>query len=181
MHRTRRTPTRFFTSFIMLAGLAGAPGAFAGPFAPAAGQPGSTAVPKASSAIAGWATGVTAYQPGAGVANEWKTPGKALGPAVGDAFDIVSLGNQGSITLTFGGTLYDGPGWDFAVFENGINATFLELAFVEVSSNGSTFVRFPAFSLTPAPVGGFGALDATNIDGFAGKYQQGFGTPFDLG
>ncbi|MEQ8234591.1 MAG: PEP-CTERM sorting domain-containing protein [Gammaproteobacteria bacterium] len=183
MQHPRHTPTLAAPIAVLLAlgVLFSTPRALAGPFAPAAGQPGSTAVAKTSSAFAGWATAVADYQPGATVANEWRTPARALGPAVGDAFDIVSLGNQGRITLTFGGTLYDGPGWDFAVFENSINASFLELAFVEVSSNGSTFVRFPAFSLTPAPVGGFGSLDPTNVDGLAGKYQQGYGTPFDLG
>lgn len=152
----------------------------AGPFAPAAGQPGSTAVDKSSALITGWATGYSSYLPGSGADPAFQTPTKALGPAVGDAFDIVSLGNAGRITLTFEGTLYNGPGWDFAVFENSFSDTFLEFAFVEVSSNGTSFFRFPSFSFTPAPVGAFGAVDPTNVDGLAGKYRQGFGTPFDL-
>jgi len=59
---------------------------------------------------------------------------------------------------------------------------FLELAFVEVSSNGNDFIRFPAVSLTQTTtqVGSFGALDPTNLDNLAGKYRGGFGTPFDL-
>lgn len=172
--------TRLYASLVALGALASGP-ALAGPFAPAAGQPGSTAVAKTNGAISGWATEVVSYQPASGVDATWRDPSKALGAAVGDAFDIVSLGNKGSITLGFGGTIYNGPGWDFAVFENSFNPTFLEFAFVEVSSNGSTFVRFPAFSLTPGPVGGFGAIDPTNVDGLAGKYQAGYGTPFDLG
>lgn len=155
--------------------------AAAGPYAPAAGRSGTTAVAKTSTAIKGWATGYSNYRPGSSVDTTFRTPAKALGPAVGDAFDIVSLGNAGSITLSFSGTLYDGPGWDFAVFENSFSNSFLELAFVEVSSDGSRFFRFPSFSFTPAPVGAFGAVDPTNIDGLAGKYRQGFGTPFDLG
>lgn len=152
----------------------------AGPFAPAAGQPGSTAIHKDDASFVGWATGYENYVIGADVATTWQTPGKALGKAVGDSYDIVSLGDLGSITLTFDGLITDGDGADFAVFENSFSATFLELAFVEVSSNGTDFFRFDTYSFTASPVGGFGAVDPTNIDGFAGKYQQGFGTPFDL-
>jgi len=74
----------------------------------------------------------------------------------------------------------NGRGWDFAVFENSFNDTHLELGYVEVSSNGADFLRFDNDSLTPKPVGGYGAVDPTDIDGLAGKYRQGFGTPFDL-
>jgi hypothetical protein len=60
--------------------------------------------------------------------------------------------------------------------------TFLELAFVEVSSDGQRFVRFPATSLTQdsTQIDGFGAVDATKIHNLAGKYITSFGTPFDL-
>jgi hypothetical protein len=54
------------------------------------------------------------------------------------------------------------------------------LAWVEVSSDGVHIYRFPNVSLTPASVGPYGKVDATNIDGLAGKYRQSFGTPFDL-
>lgn len=165
---------------ITLAAMLTAGPALAGPFAPAAGQAGSTAIAKNDAAIKGWATAVTEYTPGPNVDATFKTPALALGPAVGTSFDIVSLGDQGHITLTFSGTLFDGPSWDFAVFENGFSDTFLELAFVEVSSDGTHFFRFPNFSFTPAAVGGFGTIAPTNIDGYAGKYRQGFGTPFDL-
>lgn len=57
---------------------------------------------------------------------------------------------------------------------------FLELAWVEVSSDGIHFVRFPAYSRTVDPVGGFGHVDPTRVYGFAGKYKQGYGTPYDL-
>ncbi len=152
----------------------------AGPYAPAAGQPGSTAVPKDSPEFVAWATGWQDYIVGGDVDATWRTPEKALGPAVGDSYDIVCLGNGGSITLTFDRPITNGAGWDFAVFENGFNDTFLELAYVEVSSDGITFVRFDSHSLTSLPVGGYGAVDPTNIDGLAGKYRQGWGTPFDL-
>jgi hypothetical protein len=154
--------------------------AHAGPFPPAAGQPGSTAIPQGSASFIGWATGYFDYSPGGNVDAEWRTPAKALGPAVGDAFDVVTLGDGGRITLTFDPPIGDGPGADFAVFENAFDGAFLELAWVEVSSDNVHYFRFPGISLTANPVPGFGSIDPTNIDGFAGKYRQGFGTPFDL-
>ncbi len=154
--------------------------AHAGPFAPGAGQPGSTAIPQNSASFIGWATGYFDYLPGGNVEADWRTPAKALGPAVGDAFDIVTLGDGGRITLTFDRPIFDGPGADFAVFENAFDNSFLELAWVEVSSDNIRYFRFPGISFTANPVPGFGTIDPTNIDGFAGKYRQGFGTPFDL-
>lgn len=161
----------------------------AGSFAPAAGQLGSTAIDKNDSAFVAWATGVDSITRGpqdinnpTGPLANFGTPSLALGPAVGDSFDVVSLGDGGQITLTFDVPITNGAGADFAVFENGFSDTFLELAFVDVSSNGLDFFRFPAISETPTgtQVGGFGALDPTNLYNFASKYRQGFGTPFDL-
>ena len=152
----------------------------AGPFEPAAGQAGSTAISKSDPAIVQWATGYKDYLPGTGVDATWKTPEKALGAAVGDSYDVVVLGDNGRITLSFGGYITNGAGADFAVFENSFSDTFLELAWVEVSSDGTNFFRFPNYSYTSKAVGGFGAVDPTNIDGLAGKYRQGYGTPFDL-
>ena len=106
----------------------------------------------------------------------------ALGPAGTDTTAVVSLGDGGHITLGFAQPITNGPGADFAVFENSFADTFLELAFVEVSSDGTNFFRFPSVSLTPTTtqVGSFGALDPTNLYDLAGKYRVGFGTPFDL-
>jgi hypothetical protein len=102
---------------------------------------------------------------------------------------LVSLGDSGIATLTFGGALYNGPGADLAVFENGFSdpnnpdMAFLELAFVEVSSDGQNFYRFPPHSLTPMspqiPVAGV-FMDAKLINNLAGKYINMYGTPFDL-
>jgi hypothetical protein len=154
--------------------------AAAGPYAPAAGKTGSTAVSMDDPAIIDWASGWIDYVPGENLASTWMNPQKALGPAEGTSFDVVSLGSGGTITMTFDPPLSNGSGWDFAIFENSFSDTFLELAYVEVSSDGVHFVRFDNDSLTAGPVGGFGATDPTNIDGFGGKYRQGFGTPFDL-
>ncbi len=152
----------------------------AGPYAPAAGSSGSTAMIFSHPDFVAWASGVSAIAYGANVDSQWKTPALALGPAKNDRYDIVCLGNGGVITMIFPHPIRDGEGGDFAVFENGFGNTFLELAFVEVSSDGIHFYRFPNDSLTPAPVGGFGGVDPTNLSGLAGKYRGGYGTPFDL-
>ena len=153
---------------------------WAGPFAPSAGEEGSTAVALDDASVVGWATTVVDYQPDASVDEAWTDSSNALGPAEGNSFQVCSLGPGGTLTVSFGRTFSDGPGPDLAVFENSFSRTFLELAFVEVSSDGVNFFRFPNRSLTPQPVGSMGAVDATDIDGLASKYVQGFGTPFDL-
>lgn len=150
------------------------------PFAPAAGVEGTTAVALSDPLIEGWATSVAAYVPGAEVDEIWRNTYEALGPAEGDGVSIVSLGSGGQLTVQFEGPIENGEGWEFAVFENGFGDSFLELAWVEVSSDGETFVRFPNYSATADRVGTYGSMDTTKLYGFAGKYRQGFGTPFDL-
>lgn len=155
-------------------------------FAPVAGQAGSTAIHKDSSILLAWATQCTVErgfvdisQPNLGTASAGSVGG-AIG-AAGDGF-IVSLGDAGKATLTFEYPIKNGLGPDFAVFENAFSATFLELAFVEVSSDGQNFVRFPAISNTDTnlQVDAFGSVDATLLYNFAGKYRANYGTPFDL-
>ena len=141
-----------------------------------------------------WASEVVRYQPADSVAPLWVAPAKALGPVTGDQFDIVSLGERdataldanatpGSITLGFPRPIANGPGADFAVFENGFHS-YVELAFVEVSSDGQTFVRFPARCLTAAPVAPYSTQDPTDLFNLAGKHLNNdgdcWGTPFDL-
>jgi len=164
-----------------------------GPFAPAAGVSGSTAIAKDSSIIKAWATGIELQRGLINIADPtaidnnsnyatFGTASNALGQAEGTSFNVVSLGDGGNATLTFNKILYNGPGWDFVVFENSFSDNYLELAFVEVSSDGQRFVRFPSVSITQTDtqVDGFGTLDPTNLNNLAGKYRQGFGTPFDL-
>lgn len=152
-----------------------------GPYPPAAGVSGSTAIHKDDPTFTSWASGYRDYIEGAELEQEWKTPEKALGPANGTIGDVVSLGKGGQITLIFEPPIANGPGFDFAVFENAFSDGFLELAFVEVSSDGQNFTRFPNHSLTPEPVGAFNYnMDPTLIDGLAGKYRLGYGAPFDL-
>ncbi|MBU1010192.1 MAG: T9SS type A sorting domain-containing protein [Bacteroidetes bacterium] len=154
-------------------------------FAPPAGQPGTEATHADSNVFVGWAAQCEI------VRGPVKIDQQALGEAsYGNATDArlkadniaVSLGEGGLATLTFEYALWDGPGADFAVFENSFSDDFLELAFVEVSSNGMNFFRFPAISLTgsEAQIDGFGLLDATKVDRLAGKYRALYGTPFDL-
>jgi len=166
--------------------------AWAGPYAPPAGQPGSTALAAGDSLFVDWADGFTNLvrgpldiaDPPGGLAS-FGSGSNALGPSdatPSSATPIVSLGDGGQITLSFSHPITDGPGFDFAVFENGFADEFLELAFVEVSTNGADFVRFPGISLTQTAtqIGGFDPLDATNLHNLAGKYRAAFGTPFDL-
>ncbi|MBK6521104.1 MAG: cysteine-rich CWC family protein [Bacteroidia bacterium] len=95
---------------------------------------------------------------------------------------IVSLGDGGIAILTFSNSIRNGTGNDFAIFENGFADNFLELAFVEVSSDGTNFFRFLATSNTQftMQVGAFDPLDCTKLNNFAGKYRVNYGTPFDL-
>ena len=160
----------------------------AGPYAPPAGEPNSTAIDMDDPNFVGWATGigvqrgyVNISEPGWGYVS-YGNDSDALGKANGDSYGVISLGDGGTATLTFDYPITNRDGYDFAVFENAFNDTFLELAFVEVSSDGNNFFGFEAISLTQTDtqVGGFGSLDTTNLHNFAGKYRQGYGTPFDL-
>ncbi|MBP7808125.1 MAG: T9SS type A sorting domain-containing protein [Bacteroidia bacterium] len=95
---------------------------------------------------------------------------------------IVSLGDGGIAIITFSNPIVNGTGSDFAVFENAFNNSFLELAFVEVSSDGINYFRFPPTSNLPTSpqYTNDATIDATKIDNLAGKYRALYGTPFDL-
>lgn len=102
---------------------------------------------------------------------------------------IVSLGDSGVAVLTFASPIINGAGFDFAVFENGFanpanpEEAFLEFAFVEVSSDGIHYTRFPATSNIPTspqiPAAGV-YTNARFVNNLAGKYIARYGTPFDL-
>ncbi|MAY83467.1 MAG: secretion protein [Flavobacteriales bacterium] len=157
-----------------------------GPYAPAVGHANSTAIHMDSSTIVDWATSCSVQRGWVNIADTSLgrvTVGEAhFASGKADQHGVVSLGDGGEAILTFNGKIFDGPGPDFAVFENSFSDTFLELAFVEVSSDGQNFFRFPAHSLTDTAqqVGGFGTMDPTNIHNLAGKYSWSYGTPFDL-
>lgn len=176
----------FFVSLLLAAYTAPAQ------FAPQAGLTGSTAISATSPEIKAWATSCNVQRgyidiatPASGVTTTGDAA-HATGPSNGT---IVCLGDSGVATLTFAAALYDGAGADFAVFENGFKdptnpaMAFLELAFLEVSSDGINYTRFPATSNTPSNVqipGSGVYMDASLVNNLAGKYVSGFGTPFDL-
>lgn len=114
-------------------------------------------------------------------------PQNALGKSDVSATDqesapVVSLGDGGQITLSFDPPIANGEGPDFAVFENGFSEDFLELGFVEVSSDGINFKRFPASALSQSgqQVGTFGSVRTSGLRNLAGIYPAGVGVPFDL-
>jgi hypothetical protein len=153
---------------------------FPGEFSPAAGNPGSHAIENTHKKILGWAVDYMNYLPGENVDEQWQTSQESLGQAEGNSYNIVSLGKRGEITLVFAHPVKNSKGYDFAVFENSYSDTFLELAKVYVSTNGIDFAGFETISNTQNPVASFGNINPENINNFAGKYRQGFGTPFDL-
>lgn len=149
------------------------------------GVAGSTSNARAAAdpGFVGWATGYVDYVAGADVTAGFQTPQNAVGPY---STSLVVLGNNGRITMTFSDPIVDGAGDDFAVFENGFNQNatsenlFSELAYVEVSTNGTDFVRFDSASRQSVPVGGFSYQDPRLLGGLAGKDPGGWGTAFDL-
>jgi hypothetical protein len=144
------------------------------------GESGSTGVTLDDPAIVGWATGASDFSYGDGVDATWQVPERALGPAQGTSTDVAVLGRGGWMTLTFDAPLRDLEGPDFAVFENGFDDRFLEFGYVEVSSNGTQFVRFDSGAITETALGPFDLSEASHVTGLAGKYRAGVGTTFDL-
>lgn len=149
--------------------------------------------------INAWASSVANYSPAPGVGGGFSNSNNVLGPNNGSITSLGDLSSEqiaqgvlpGSITVAFETAITDRAGADFAVFENA--GTFFtdpfvyaELAYVEVSSNGTDFVRFPSVSLNAesdlvTPFGrDFAGVDTTNIRNLAGVHPAGFGTPFDL-
>jgi hypothetical protein len=161
-------------------------------YAPQAGINGSTAISASDNRLIEWANFCSIQRGWMDIADvsQGRVSQGDSSLAIGSAdHTIVSLGDSGIAVLTFAAPIFNGPGPDFAVFENGfINAAnpeeaFLELAFVEVSSDGIHFFRFPATSLTSDTfqIPGSGVyMNARLINNLAGKYAANFGTPFDL-
>ncbi|MCB0698986.1 MAG: T9SS type A sorting domain-containing protein [Chitinophagales bacterium] len=160
-------------------------------YPPQAGVSGSTAISANDSRFVAWANTCTLVRGWVDIAD--KSQGYTGFGAEADATGkkdgrILCMGDSGVATLTFVAPLFNGPGADFAVFENGFanpndpEEAFLELAFVEVSSDGVNFVRFPASCLIDTPqIPGAGVYsNARKINNMAGKYIAGYGTPFDL-
>ncbi|HRE88225.1 MAG TPA: hypothetical protein PK095_03710, partial [Myxococcota bacterium] len=138
------------------------------------------AVPVDDPRIVAWAEGYRDHVPGTDLDPVWSDPNKALGQALGTWDDALSLGNGGRVTMVFAEPIADHAGPDLAVFENGFSESFLELAHIEVSSNGVDFARFPSLSVQSAPVEAYGTLDPAELMGLAGRFRAGFGQAFDL-
>ncbi|MCB0819850.1 MAG: T9SS type A sorting domain-containing protein [Bacteroidetes bacterium] len=155
-------------------------------FHPPAGVTGTSAMHADSSAFVAWANSciVTRGPQQINLADsELSTAGNdtsAIGKA-GTA-GVVSLGDGGSAVLGFENAIINGEGWDFAVFENSFDGLFLELAFVEVSSDGIYYARFPATCLNDSStvIGTYENADARMYNNLAGKYRVMYGVPFDL-
>jgi hypothetical protein len=166
---------------------------FAQSFAPQVGFNGNKAIHKDSIVFVDWAKEITVNRgfknidiPSLGVV-DFGTNENALNQADGNP-NIVSLGDNGIAIIRFNYPIVNGIGADFAIFENGFlkeegsELAFLELAFVEVSTDGVEYVRFPSVSETPTTnqMDSFGFIDARYIHNLAGKYINNYGTPFDL-
>lgn len=93
---------------------------------------------------------------------------RGLGGTEG-SLDVLSLGTNGSIILGFDVILTNRPGTDFIVFENpfykyGTDKVFAELMYVEVSTDGLSFARFPSISATLNS----GIVDPDDVTNLAG-------------
>ena len=119
-----------------------------------------------------YATSVVAFDQGGGggLFDTSKILGGPQGAGFGaGSLEVLTLGEGGSVVLGFDVVITDGPGADFSVFENGFlvggAAVFAELAFVEVSTNGTDFARFPT---SYGPPGGALSSDMGSFAGLAG-------------
>lgn len=101
-----------------------------------------------------FASRVVSFRPGAGSGfGQDSLPEVVLGAPHGGragtgSLDVLALGVGGEIILGFAGTIVDGPGVDFIVFENAFQvsggaAIFREPAEVAVSDDGATWTVFP--------------------------------------
>ena len=154
----------------------------------AGGELGSKSIDKDNSSITAWATSAVIQRGKLQINqsnNSLATVGdssSAIGPFDGN---VLSLGDSGVVTLGFDEPIINSEGYDFAVFENGFRVGFsyyLELAHVEVSDNGTDFVRFPSESLsdTSYQTDNFGYTEPEKLKNLAGKHQAPYGTLFDL-
>jgi hypothetical protein len=143
-------------------------------------EPNSRAIDRMDSHFIDWVSSVIDVQFGEEVNPSYQVTEKALGPATGEIMNVLVLGEGGNATLTFSSPISNGPGPDFAIFENAFNDFFLELAFVEISSNGEDFLRFPNAYLGQKNINTYEGHNSENIMGMAGTYRAGYGVPFDL-
>ncbi len=154
-------------------------------YAPPAGQPGTTAIHADSNVFVDWAIECIVERGFVDISvpsNGYASFGIADNGTSKADNGVVSLGDGGVAILNFDTPVSDGNGWDFAVFENSFSDDFLELAFVEVTSNGIDYHRFNSISQTQqeTQIETYGFIDARKIHNLAGKYGVMYGVPFDL-
>jgi hypothetical protein len=103
-----------------------------------------------------FATQVVDYSPGSGGGIFVATNilgGPHGGGLANGSLDVTTLGVGGTVTVGFDVTIADGPGADFTVFENPFTFSgevFSEVAWVEVSTDGIHFARFPSSYAGPS-------------------------------
>ncbi len=116
-----------------------------------------------------FATTVAQFTPGPGASASFPASNLLGGPQGGGlgagGLHVCVLGDAGSVTVGFNVVVQDGPGADFLAYENGFvvgggASVFAELAFVEVSSDGVSFARFPSsvHAATGTGMGSFAGL-----------------------
>ena len=150
-----------------------------------------------------FATSVVELNFGEDPHQSYMDPDKVIGGPRGlgeneGSLDVLSLGKNGDITFGFDIKIINGDGPDFIVFENPIyimnqpGKVFGELLYVEVSTDGINFTRFPSISTTTQPgsiypddvenLAGvnpvYSNVDTNNIDPFDPDVSG--GDPFDL-
>ncbi len=159
-----------------------------GQFDPAGGKPGSHAVHRDNASISYWGDSVEVVRGNQRINASTPIPvitgdeNDALGPADDRT---ISLGDGGQATYVFDREVSNIDGPDFVVFENGFEwagGYFLELGFVEVSSDGKRFVRFPAECAADSAtqIENLSYMECEWYNNLAGKHQSPYGTPFDL-
>lgn len=126
-----------------------------------------------------FATAVVAFDTRGGAGGGIFSPSLALGPPQGGglgvgSLHVHSLGVGGFLTLGFDAPITDGPGVDFLVAENpflaGGTAVFAEAVFVEVSSDGVHFARFPSrYVGPPTSAGTLGVRPHASFVNLAGQ------------
>ena len=127
------------------------------------------AIPADDQRIVSWVSGIELYRDSA-YGNYYD----AIGQVINTKY--VCLGDTGSAMATFNRPIADGDGYDFAVFSHGVK---IKTAFVEVSSNGKNYFRFPSHS-SAVTNNSNDAYVSDNYSGLAGVYPTGYGTAFDL-
>lgn len=127
-------------------------------------------------AVAGeYATSIFQFNPGPNAIPAFPPANLLGGPQGGGlnvgTLDVCVLGTGGSVTVGFNVLIQDGPGADFLAFENAFafgasTDVFAEVAFVEVSTDGTVFARIP--SRYGGPVGPLPAFGTSPMGRFGG-------------